>query len=160
MLIYIISDSCYTDGHYANLHYDRFHYVKHNFKSYFECCCADCYFGDVAVLSVIMLSTLIIPVIVTRLSVNMSVAMLIFVRLSVTSADLLTITVLFVVVLLLYYVIVRLKNATFEHFLLSRLGDPLHVLGVYVAVDVELVRILGVFRSVRVPLAPDLHVKL
>ncbi len=34
------------------------------------------------------------------------------------------------------------------------------MLGVDVAVDVELVRILGVFRGVRVPLAPDLHVKL
>jgi hypothetical protein len=94
----------------------------------------------------------------------MTVVMLIFVRLSVTitfivmGADLLTVAVLGVVAL--YYVIVRLKNATFEHFLLSRLGDPLHVLGVDVAVDVELVRILGVFRGIRVPLAPDLHVKL
>ena len=49
---------------------------------------------------------------------------------------------------------------TFEHFKLPGLGDPPHVLGVHVVVDVKLVRVLRVFRRVRVSFAPDLQLEL
>ena len=49
---------------------------------------------------------------------------------------------------------------TFEYFQLPGLRDPPHVLGVHVVVDVKLVRVLRVFRSVRVSFAPDLQLEL